>query len=135
MTLNMTPEVLIMAILLIAFEAIYEGLKARKFHIASEIVEFVYLFLITSVAFLWLLNITWITVWYIPAYKVIIGYIFLRFAIFDFIWNLSAGQSLFYRGKTKLFDKIFAKVPTNFLTFVKIILFIISIVWLLNYEK
>ena len=96
--------IILVAIFLILFEACFEGLKLAGFHIASELVEMVYLSGITLGLFAYFSGQK---SWPYKSYfiKILIGYVLLRFAIFDVIFNLSAGLSLNYIGDTKLFDK------------------------------
>ena len=94
--------------LFLLLEAVFEGLRTGGHYLASELVEVVYLAGITYVAFAWL-NWQQKTSFYDRAgsfVKVLIGYLLLRFALFDVIWNISAGQDLFYYGTTKLYDRI-----------------------------
>ena len=94
---------------LIFSEAIYEGLKANKLHIASEIIEFIYHAILYFIVIGFLCGI-------IPARPVnkefvyvLIGAVLYRYAIFDFVYNISSGaDDLFYIGNTKLFDKLFS---------------------------
>jgi hypothetical protein len=94
---------------LIFSEAIYEGLKANKLHIASEIIEFIYHTILYFIVIGFLCGI-------IPARPVnkefvyvLIGAVLYRYAIFDFVYNISSGaDDLFYIGNTKLFDKLFS---------------------------
>lgn len=97
---------LILAIFLIVFEAVFEGLKTAGLHVPSEIVEFVYLSCITLIAFAYLNRKMVFNDPGIKSFiKVIIGYILLRFCLFDIVWNISAGQHWNYYGTTKLYDK------------------------------
>ena len=93
--------------LFLLIEAIFEGLRTGGHYLASEIVEVVYLAGITYMAFTWLNKLFIFKVPDIASFvKVLIGYLLLRFALFDVIWNISAGQDLFYYGTTKLYDRI-----------------------------
>jgi len=104
---------LLLGFLLIVLEAVFEGLKTAGFHHASEIVEVVYLAGVTLMSFAWL-NRKFI----LKEFRsdrfiiVLIGYFLLRFAMFDSIWNLAAGQDFFYYGSTKLYDITMTKLGT-----------------------
>lgn len=96
---------LLLAFILIVLEAVFEGLKTGGLYLYSEAVEFIYLILVTLMVFAWLNRRFVFNQPKIGMFiKVLIGYILLRFSLFDFIWNISAGQPLDYIGNTKLFD-------------------------------
>ena len=99
---------LILALFLIVFEACFEGLRTGGHYLASEIVEVAYLSGITLMAFAWLNWRQKTSFWdrTNSFLKVLIGYVLLRFVLFDIIWNLSAGQDLFFYGTTKLYDRV-----------------------------
>jgi len=97
----------LLALFLIIFEALHEGLKVAGYYMASEIVEFIYLVGVSLMAFAWL-NKKYI-------FKnanadrfiiVVIGFFLLRFALFDSVWNLAAGQDWDYYGRTKWYDRM-----------------------------
>jgi len=128
--------ILTTVILLILLEAVYEGLKQRKAHIASEIVEFVFLSLVVFCSLAWVSGIVYPFVTdHAPLWKILGGYVLFRLALFDLIWNIAAAQKLFYLGRTKLYDKLLKKVPWGFVWFVKFICLCISLAWLLNYGQ
>ncbi len=101
---------LLIALLLITFEATSEGFKLRKWHIVSEMIELIYLACITFIIFGWYNGYFAVMVSNPEFWFILFGYILLRYAIFDFVFNLASGQSLFYIGNTKLFDKILGKL-------------------------
>jgi len=132
--------ILLAALFLIAFEATYEGVKTRGKHLFSEIVELVYLTVITGVFLSWITAVPSIfDPDPAPFWKVIGGYILLRIGIFDMIWNISAGQSISYIGITKLSDKFYQKLKTLWgmspIWMIRGIAFVISLAWLLNYKQ
>lgn len=104
--------VILTAILLILLESSYEGFKTRSFHVTSEFIEGLFLLCTLPFVFLWLLNVPCpISVHNEDIIKVLFGYLFLRFAIFDGIRNLFAKKELNYIGKTKFWDrKIIQKI-------------------------
>lgn len=55
--------------------------------------------------------------WYIY----LLMYCFLRFAVFDVVWNVTAGQKWNYIGITSFMDKFFGKYPGWMKTFVQVI--------------
>lgn len=97
---------LFLAFFLIVFEAVFEGLKTAGLYHASEIVELVYL------AGVSLMAIAWLNKKYIfkevkadRFIVIIIGFFLLRFALFDSVWNIAAGQRWDYYGGTKAYDR------------------------------
>ena len=132
----MNWSILILSLFLIILEAVYEGLKVKGKHIASGVIEFIYLTIITLIAFAWIsghrapFEYQEITFW-----KIIGGYLLLRFALFDIVWNISAGQKIYYIGRTKLYDKFFKTVPISFIWFIRIICIPLALAWLLNYRQ
>jgi len=120
------------------FEALYESLRDSNHKTAGGIVEFLYLFGVTAMILVLVTGTFIIKVPYLPMVKVILGYLFLRFALFDAIYNLVSGLPLFYIGSTKVYDKIFkwffdwTKFPKeHFLAMVKLILLFIGLTFLL----
>ena len=67
--------------------------------------------------------------WYIY----ILMYCFFRFAIFDVVWNITAGQKWNYIGITPFMDKFFRKYPSWMKTFVQIISLVLAISLTLRY--
>ena len=129
---------LLIALFLIVFEAIKEGFKSHKWHIASEMVELVYLTVIALVFFGWVNGALPHRMYEPDLWYILIGYTFLRYAIFDAIFNISAGLSLFYIGKTKLYDKILGKVSDKtggtIVFFTKGIALFWGLCWLLGWR-
>ena len=125
---------LLLAILLL-LEAVWEGLRTGGHLLAAEIVEFVYLAGVTIGLFAWL-NWRQINSFFDRGklIKVIIGYILLRFALFDIIWNISAGQDLFYYGTTKLYDRIMTSLGSWGIMW-KCIALVWGVAWLLGWEN
>lgn len=59
----------------------------------------------------------------IPLWKAVLGYLFVREAIFDYLYNWMADLEWWYIGKTKWRDRfyrwLFRKVPNNFILFTR----------------
>jgi len=125
---------LILALFLIIVEAVFEGLKTGGHHIASELVEMVYLSGVTFGLFAWL-NWKQINSFFErkSMIRILIGYVLLRFALFDLVWNISAGQDLFYYGITKAYDIFMAKLG-GWGWFLKVVAGIWGVAWLLGWE-
>jgi hypothetical protein len=119
-----------LALVLTLPEAIYEGL--RKNHpTASFVVEFMFRFAIAVIVFAVAGGMSFPGTQDNYLYH-IFGYVLFRFAIFDFVYNFSAGLPLTFIGSTKLYDRVLAKVPTHLIVFGKGIALFIGIVWLLK---
>lgn len=105
---------LLLAFLLIVLEGVFEGLKIAGFHVASEFVELVYRAGVVLMGYAWLhkLYIFKKDIRTDRFIIIIIGYFLFRFAIFDSIWNLAAGQNFFFYGSTKLYDITMTKLGT-----------------------
>jgi len=121
---------LLLALFLIIFEAVFEGLKTQGLHIASEMVEFTYLSVVT------LMVLAFLNRKYVfkepnlySFIKILIGYLLLRFALFDSVWNIAAGQDIFYYGTTKLYDKIMTQLGA-FVFILKFTSLVWGIAWL-----
>ena len=95
------------AILFIAFEAIAEGL-AKRFNFADDFlfdawVQWVIALLLFGV---WFIVSIHFDGYFVPVWKIVTGFVFIRFAIFDVLWNLSRGVEWNYYGTTKLYDRV-----------------------------
>lgn len=125
---------LILALFLIIVEAVFEGLKISGHHIASELVEMAYLAVVTFGLFAWM-NWTQINSFYerLSIVRVLIGYVLLRFALFDLVWNIAAGQDWFYYGITKAYDIFMAKLG-GWGWFLKIVAGIWGVAWLMGWQ-
>lgn len=129
--------ILISALFLIIVKAIYDGLKVRGWHTFSSRLEFLYLAVVTIVFFAWLAGLqSPFDFHYIEFWKIIGGFLLLRFAIFDLIWNIAAGQKLSFTGTTKDTDKVInwlmgKGVPMSFINYGRIIAFLWGVSWLL----
>jgi hypothetical protein len=132
---------LLLAIFLILFEATYEGLKTRGKHIASEMVEFLYLGGITLICFAWITGINYpFEINSAPYWKIIAGYVLLRFALFDLLFNIMCGVDIFYIGRRKFYDKVLQwlidkGVQANLIWFARFICLCVALAWLLNYKQ
>ena len=129
--------ILILAIFLIVFEAVPEGLKTAGKYLASECLEFIYLTGITLMTFAWVTGILFpFGNDYSSLLKVIIAYILLRFSSFDVIWNLSCGQNIAYIGSTKMADRLLLKIKRLWgmspIWFARAIALFWGLAWLLN---
>jgi len=124
--------ILLYAILTIFFEAITEGLL-KRFNKAQWLFNN-YVQAVIAVG----LFIVWLFVfalpfdgYYVPTIKLITGFIFVRFAIFDVTWNLARGVKINYYGTTKLYDRIMVRLG-SFGWFLKLICGIVGICFLIG---
>ena len=129
---------LLASILLIGIEALYEGLALAGHKTIAGGIESVYLALVTLAIFAWL-NGKKIGPYGGKYIQIIGGYVLMRFAIFDIIYNLVAGIPLFFIGTTKwsdiLWNEFFALThfPVGmFFGMLKLICFLIGLTWLLK---
>lgn len=127
--------ILIYAIILILTEAIGEGLLKRFDTGINEVIfdswnqwvialMFFFVYLIMAFNF---------TGYFVPAWKIVTGFILVRFAIFDVTINLVWGQKWDYYGTTKLYDRIMYELG-SFGWMMKVISGIIGTIFLLGYS-
>lgn len=98
---------LLSAIIFILFEAVTEGLLKRFNKADWLFVNWVQ----------WLTAFALFASWFVlvalpfdnysvPIWKQVLGFIFVRFLIFDVVWNIVRGVRWNYYGTTKLYDRI-----------------------------
>jgi len=126
---------LIIAIAIILIEAIGEGLLKRFNSPINEIIfdawiQWVIALMFFGSWFIWAIHFDG---YYVPTWKMITGFILVRFAIFDVAINLAWGQKWNYYGTTKLYDRIMYELG-SFGWMMKVISGIIGMVFLLGYE-
>jgi hypothetical protein len=125
--------ILLTVLIIILFEAITEGLL-KKHHLAEFIfnwwMQWIIAFDLFCVWFLFALNYD---NYYVPIWKILLGFVFVRFAVFDIAWNLSAGQVWNYYGTTKLYDRVMYYLG-GWGWFMKGVLGICGIVFLLGWS-
>lgn len=123
---------LLYAIIVNCFEAVAEGLIKRHSPAVSAILFkwWVQDIIALGLFSLWLLYALQSD---IPVWKLIAGFVFVRFLIFDYVWNLSRGVKLNYYGTTKLYDRIMTSLG-SWGVFMKFVLGVVGIVFLLGIE-
>jgi hypothetical protein len=129
---------IILVLFLILFEAIPEALAETGRKTFAGVLEFIYRALVTLILFAFVggayLNLGVQDYFFFH----IAGYVLIRFAVFDLIYNGICGLPWYYIGSTKLFDRMFGwlmtagKVPNSIILFTKGILLFIGIVWILK---
>jgi hypothetical protein len=123
--------ILLTALIIILFEAITEGLF-KKHHLAEFIFKWWMQWIIALVLFgAWFLFAYNFNGYYVTTLKLILGFVFVRFAVFDIAWNLSSGQMWNYYGTTKIYDRVMYYLG-GWGWFAKLILGIVGIVFLLG---
>ena len=125
--------ILITAILVILIEAIGEGLL-KRFSLAEELFDTWTQWIIALLLFgVWFIISLHFDGYYVPAWKIITGFILVRFAIFDVTINLAWGQKWYYYGTVKLYDRIMYELG-SFGWMMKVISGIIGTIFLLGYS-
>ena len=125
--------ILVYAIIFIAFEAISEAL-IKKHYPDSIIFKGWLQWLLAVVLFLiWFVIAYCFDGYYVPTLKLIIGFVFVRFMIFDSIYNLTVGLPWDYYGTTKLYDRIMVKLG-SWGWMMKAICGIVGVVFLLGWS-
>jgi|WetSurSiteA1Bulk_404760.scaffolds.fasta_scaffold12661_2 hypothetical protein len=126
--------ILLYAILIILLEAIAEGLL-KKHHLA----EFIFKWWMQDIIAIGLFCIWFFTIalpfngYYVPILKLVIGFVFVRFMIFDLVYNLSAGNKWNYYGKRKWYDRQMNKLG-SWGWFMKGVLGIVGVCFLMGWE-
>ena len=126
---------LIIAIAIISIEAVTEGLLKRLNSPVNEVIfdawiQWVIALMMFGIWFIWAIHFDG---YYVPTWKLITGFILVRFAIFDVTINLAWGQKWNYYGTTKRYDCIMYELG-SFGWFLKAISGIIGTIFLLGYE-
>ena len=125
--------ILIYAIAIILIEAVSEGLLKRFNSPINEVIfdawiQWVIALMFFGSWFIWAIHFDG---YYVPAWKIITGFVFVRFALFDVIWNISRGVKWNYYGTTKLYDRIMFELA-EYGWMLKVICGIIGICFLLG---
>lgn len=127
--------ILIYALIIILVEAITEGLLKRFNASINEVVfdNWNQMIIATSLFIVWLIVALDFDGYYVPIWKLITGFVFVRFAIFDVTWNLARGVKWNYYGTTKLYDRVMTQLG-EWGWMVKMICGIVGVVFLLGWE-
>ena len=129
---------LILAIFLIVFQAVPDGLYDEGKKTLAGVLKSIYLAVVTIITFAFITG-----VYFVPDRHVFLvtlaGYLLMRFSLFYVIYNLTRGLPIFFIGTTKIYDKVlnwfFKKTgfpKDHFLAFVSVLLLIIGVVWLVR---
>jgi len=130
---------LLIALFLIIAEAIYEGLYDDGHKLIAGMLEFIYKALITLAVFVLVnMGLPHSNLQNGDLIYVLIGYVFLRYAIFDAIYNLTRNLGLTYVGTTKLFDKaqswLIDKWGYTIILLTKFIALLWGVAWLMDWQ-
>ena len=126
---------LITCIIIILIEAIGEGLLKRFDSGINEVIFDAWIQWVIALMFfgVFLLIAFNFTDYFIPAWKIITGFVFVRFATFDVTINLAWGQPWYYYGTTKWYDRVMYQLG-SFGWMLKAIAGLMGVVFLLGYE-
>lgn len=124
---------LLLAILFILFEAVIEGLLKRFNKVQWLFDNFLQWLTAIFLFGVWFVIAYHFDGYYVPIWKLITGFVFVRFGIFDIAYNLSNGQRWNYYGTTKLYDRIMEGFG-GFGQFIKAICFIVGCVFLIGWN-
>ena len=115
---------LIYAIMFIEFEAIIEALIKRFSPKLSEVVfDNGVQWVIALVLFgTWMYVALQFDAYYVPLAKMVLGFVFVRFLVFDFSYNIIAGNPINYYGTKKLYDRTMTKLA-DYGIFLKLFVF------------
>jgi hypothetical protein len=123
--------ILIYALLVIIIESVGEGLLKRFGK--AEWLFANWLQWVTAIFLFGLWFIIAFNGYYVPVWKLITGFVFVRFMIFDILWNLARGVKWNYYGTTKLYDRIMAELG-GWGIMMKVICGIVGICFLMGWE-
>lgn len=124
--------ILIFTILFNAFEAIYEALYDNGKKVASKLIEDFMKIWVVTICLFYLSGYRFLLYELIPMWKVFVGFVFIRFAIFDIVWNLSRGVQWNYYGQG-WYDKFMTKLG-GWGWFVKFICGIVGFCFLMGWS-
>ena len=123
---------LLSAIIIILFESIGEGLMKRFNKVSWLFINWVQWLTAFALFASWFLIFA-LPIHYVPIWKQVLGFVFVRFLIFDPTWNIARGVKWNYYGTTKLYDRIMFELG-SFGWMMKIICGIIGVVFLMGWS-
>ena len=122
--------ILLLALITILIEAIGEAIL-KRYNPSSFIFNGIVQWVIAIALFgLWFVIAYSSDKYYVPVWKLTLGFIFVRFLVFDVVWNLVYGVKWNYYGN-KLYDRIMFALG-SWGWFMKVVLGIVGIVFLLG---
>jgi len=121
------------AIIIILFESVGEGLMKRFNKVSWLFINWVQWLTAFALFASWFLIFA-LPIHYVPIWKQVLGFVFVRFLIFDPTWNIARGVKWNYYGTTKLYDRIMFELG-SFGWMMKIICGIMGICFLLGIDE
>jgi hypothetical protein len=122
--------ILILGIIWPTLEAVYEGLYDNGKKTISGIVELLHKLVVVGTTAFVTYGVTVGTI-DTPIWKLILGFVFIRFLLFDYIYNITRKLPLGFIGTTKIYDRVMSKLG-NWGTFIKICCGIVGTAFLLG---
>jgi len=123
---------LLSAIIIILFESVSEGLLKRFNKVSWLFINWVQWLTAFALFASWFFIFA-LPIHYVPIWKQVLGFVFVRWLFFDFIYNLFAGNRWDYYGSKKTYDKIMTALGEWGLM-MKIICGIIGVVFLMGWS-
>jgi hypothetical protein len=127
--------ILLYALLFILFEALTEALIKKHYPKLSEVIfKWWVQWIIAIVLFaVWFMIAYNFDRYYVPTWKLILGFVFVRFLIFDITWNLARGVKWNYYGTTKLYDRIMTRLG-SWGWFMKLVCGVVGVCFLMGWS-
>lgn len=131
---------LLISLYLILSEVFAEAFKLKGKHIESAIIEWLYRAFVTIIVFAYVTGtrISFLQLNNSDQFvKIIIGFLFVRFALFDPLYNIIIGENISYIGITKLWDKVLnwlfnkIRIASEHFLFIRFIFFVWGALWLI----
>lgn len=97
----------LLALFLIVFKATGDGLQQRGWKGIGGFVNSIYTAIISIICFAYVGHIETVGSYNFYFIWTLFGFLLLRFGMYDYVRNIAAGDSLFYVGTTKWYDKFF----------------------------
>ena len=97
----------LLALFLIIFKATGDGLQQRGLKGIGGFINSIYTAVITLICFAYIGKLDTIGSYNFYYVWTLLGFLLLRFGMYDFIRNAAAGDPLFYIGTTKWYDRFF----------------------------
>lgn len=125
--------ILIYALIVIFAEALTEGFL-KRYSVADwlfdNFIQWVLSIFLFGIYFILAYNFNG---YFLEVWKIIVGFVFVRFLIFDPIWNIARGQKWDYYGTTKWYDRFMVKLG-NWGWFMKLICGIVGVCFLMGWR-
>lgn len=141
--INHTSMNLLIALFLIVFKAVFDGLRDKGKKGIAGLISSIYYAITILIVFAWCMGIQT----FLPEYRsdnyivTIIGFLFIRFGLFDPLYNAIVGKNpVNYIGRTKYWDKLirrickWAKFPVEWVIVVRVPFLCIGISYLLDWR-